>query len=124
MDYESNEYGMGRQDYERMGGRLPDRGGEKDRLNGQIWAIATTIDGMEDRQINEIIDIAEKLPRREAKNPSAIIAGFLCLKDGELNKSRFNKVTKKILPLLPSKSNITIPDILRYARLIKNQKSV
>ena len=115
---EEQQYGMGRVDYERMGGSLG-IGDSKDRFIAQLFAITSMIENLDSDTIRDIIEMARKLHRFEAKNPAAIILGYLSLKNGEIDKPQFNKVINTYLTKVPVNFNVTPPDVLRYARLIQ-----
>jgi hypothetical protein len=77
--------------------------------------------------IQEMIETASYLEHIEHKNPSAYILGFLATEGGKKYKIEngkkiilpelYDKIIKKVLPLIDSDSSVFPEDVIRYSRL-------
>jgi hypothetical protein len=97
----------------------------KERFTLQVNAIynALTANGsisLIEGEIDIILNHIEKIPNAEYKNPTAYILGYMASVGSThsgLDKKNVKNILKNILPKIPNDSNITEPDVIRYARL-------
>lgn len=69
--------------------------------------------------LGKILDEASGKTKKEFKNPSAFILGYLCLTDDkEIDKKKFLKITSTDSLEHFKDAGVTPPDVLRYARFL------
>ena len=92
-----------------------------ERFQSQIDAICRSINGLETKikisqhEIDQMISYAHKLEYIQYKNATAYILGYMVLTKKNIDKQKFQTVTK-ILGKLDDDS-IKPPDIIRYGRM-------
>ena len=72
--------------------------------------------GIEKSNVNGLLELLFKTQYYEYKNPFGVIFGFMCLKGKNINEKLVNDVHKNYA----INENISILDLLRYARYIKS----
>jgi hypothetical protein len=72
--------------------------------------------GIEKNRVYGLLDLVLKSQFYEYKNPSGILFGFLCLKGKNISETQLDNVYQKYA----SQENISILDLVRYARFIKS----
>ena len=92
-----------------------------ERFQSQTDAISRSINGLETKvkihqhEIDQMISYAEKLEYIQYKNVTAYILGYMVLSRKEIDKQKFQTVTK-ILGKIDDDS-VKPPDVIRYARM-------
>ena len=72
--------------------------------------------GIEKSNVNGLLELLFKTQYYEYKNPFGVIFGFMCLKGKNINEKLVNDIHKNYA----INENISILDLLRYARYIKS----
>jgi hypothetical protein len=72
--------------------------------------------GIEKSNVNSLLELLFKTQHYEYKNPFGLIFGFMCLKGKNISEKLLNDVYKNYA----INENISILDLLRYARYIKS----
>lgn len=72
--------------------------------------------GIEKNKVEGLLELLFKSEHFEYKNPFGILFGFMCLKGRNINESLVNNIYKNYA----INENISILDLIRYARFIKS----
>lgn len=81
------------------------------------WDIISKNINITNNDIQKMIETASYLEHVEHKNPSAYILGFLATEGGNLTLKNYDKIIKKVLPLIDSDASVFPEDVIRYSRL-------
>jgi hypothetical protein len=68
--------------------------------------------------LDKILEKCQYLSNKRFKNPTAFILGYICIKDGKIDKKIFNKISDENILNQFQEAGIQAPDILRYARFL------
>ena len=113
--YEPEDFGQERAVLERVGGEIDD----PKTFDGAVRIANRNLDSyisVSENIAKNVIIAAEKfIPNYETKNPTACILSYMCIKNGEINETTLEKVSKIISK--NKELSIKLEDLIRYCRM-------
>lgn len=73
---------------------------------------------LNEADFSSLISRIDSIPKVKSLNPIGYILGYYLIKGNNIDKARFKRVSKDILPMI---TEVKEPDVIRYARLWKER---